>query len=224
MLARRSVRREGGAREPEPASTTSIDDELSRERVLKLAVAGAVSTSVAMWRAPGAEAGSDLGECLNGCKGDYNDALDAQLRSCAAQAQAWKANPSRAWDVAFRIGFYQVQALVDAGHLVCAVRAWRSVEKPYKACREQCYDDCAGPGSRALHASRQACAPTPPPKPKKPYTPAPPPAPAMTVDPCLACNQVGGMCCGPFKALADGRFQPCACANPSLGCERYGCG
>lgn len=226
VLARRSVRgRAGGAREPEPPSTTSIDDGVSREGVLRLAVAGAASLSLAAWRVPGAEAGSDLGECLTGCKedpGGHDDALKRQLHSCNTQTQAWKANATPAWDVVFRTSFYRTQALSDALQILCALRAWRSVERDYKKCRNQCYNDCAGSGLRSLQASRQACEPTPPPK--KPYTPAPPPAPNMTADPCLACNQVGGMCCGPFKPNPDGSFQPCACANAAIGCERYGCG
>jgi hypothetical protein len=222
VLARRSVREVVGVRELEPTSNTSRDERLSRESVLKLAVAGAASLSLAAWRVPRAEAASDLSECLTGCKEDYNEALARQLRGCAAQAERWKAKPGRAWDVIWRFTFYPVQFLNDASHAACDVVAWRSTEGRYRECRQNCADSCAGSGSRALQASRQTCEPTPPPP---PYTPAPPPAPNHTETPCWACQEAGGICCGPFTGdPSTGVFTPCACANPSVGCEAYGCG
>jgi hypothetical protein len=104
---------------------------------------------------------------------------------------------------------------------------WAAGEAIGRQAREDCWRNCERTCRKSHLRSlqgraRSTCEVLPPPK----ATPPPvPPAPNANSDPCWSCAQVGGECCPPYKSDPNtGQVTLCACGNPSLGCERYGCG
>lgn len=220
-----SVHRESESSAP----LSSSDDHLSRAAAVRYAMAGIASLSLGLWRVPEGRA-LTRDECEQACFARRGNELEDALKACRRlYSPSWYNKPGTdtRWG-AFKetvsggpwgwLKNFVNNALLDG----CLTRAQKRFEESLDKCMESCEVACEG--SRSLQGPslfRRACEPPPSPP---PHTPSPPPAPSATADPCLACNQVGGMCCGPFKATATGDFQPCACANPALGCERYGCG
>lgn len=225
-------RDQGGRFQPRSAEVTLSDavgdseELISRETAVKLGLATGASLMLGLWGASEAKA-LDRDECIGAC---YDRVLERSLKDTGFCRRlyndaVWKTDGSswaRIHEILNEGGWGTLrkitqQSLAEACESVVAKRAVNGLEKCDDACRVVCGRALAGRSSR-----RQVCKPPPPPK---SYTPAPPDPPNMTDDPCSACTQVGGLCCGPFKLdPVTGKFQICACANPALGCERYGCG
>jgi hypothetical protein len=85
-----------------------------------------------------------------------------------------------------------------------AVKRWR---EDNAECRER---GCPPPKDRRKKSGKKPKPPAPPPLPPNPYD--------RIVSECQVCQQVGGLCC-----YSTGPTGLCACANPTLGCKRYGC-
>jgi hypothetical protein len=205
---------------------SAAEEHMSRGSAVKLGAAAGASLVLGLWRAPEAEAFT-RDECIGQCYGGVlKRSLEGQRFCRNFYANPWKTDPKtwgRVREVIDEGGWNTLKKIIQdnlqqACETAVANKAVRKLDECDQACNIACGRSLQGRSSR-----RQVCKPPPPPPPKS-YTPAPPAAPSVTEDPCWACTQVGGQCCGPFKAGADGRFAPCACANPSLGCERYGCG
>src|SRR5688572_27190790 len=77
------ARRSAGPATPSPRPTEAdpSEDRLSRATALKLAVAGAASLSLGLWRVEPAAA-FDIGGCLAGCLDASDKWLDRQLDAC----------------------------------------------------------------------------------------------------------------------------------------------
>jgi hypothetical protein len=222
-LARRSVGCAHSQSDKSDRAPGSDDERYSRATAVKLAAAGFASVSLGLWRAVPAIA-QDEGDCFKECNSRF-DKFDLEwYRACTNKFRpALPAlTPKPRWKQVLGYATFPVTTVQESLAAACYLAGDAVSRQAREGCWRNCEQTCRKRQSRSLQASRQACEPTQPPK---NYTPAPPPpAPSMTADPCWSCVGVGGLCCGPFKVDASGNFQACACANPSLGCERYGCG
>lgn len=223
-----AMRLAGGGSAPTPSlETPNDDDHLSRARALKLAGVGAASLTLGLWRTSSPARAQGQEGCFTWCFDAANKRLNRRLASCD---DVFKPSTfgGASWRKVLTVNLFppatQVQWGAAALTGLCYAKARFDSERDKVDCYDQCEDRCRKRAAESRSRDGRLSTPcdvTPPPKLQ---SPKPPPAPNSTQDPCLACAQVGGMCCGPFKAGADGRFVPCACANPSVGCERYGCG
>jgi hypothetical protein len=219
-VARRlAVGRTPTTHQPGPVSYAANEDRFSRAAAVRLAVAGVASLFLGLRTTSKASGAADgYAECYAGCTKTYEDALEDALDGCA-RVSAGLDKKSPAWATAIRS--LPVTPLTFVGYALtgtCYADAAAILGGDLYKCRRGCKKNCRT--TQAASEARSTCEVTPPPK---NYTPAQPPPPNMTSDPCWSCVAVGGMCCGPFTVDASGNFQACVCANPTLGCEKYGC-
>jgi hypothetical protein len=204
---------------------TDREERYSRGTALKLAAIGAASLSIGFWRTTPAEAG-EYGDCVEECRKVSDKTLRKLFRACEDVFKpevlydhypGWKKVKFLAMFPP-RVG-WSLAGTTLLGY--CYLKNQHFVDKWEKECNDECKRECKGRALQSASSARQVCKAPPPPKHE---SPKPPPPPNQSYDPCAACNAVGGLCCGPFKPdPGTGRSEACACANPSLGCERYGC-
>lgn len=210
-LARRSVQ----AGRPLTAATATGDataDEPPEERftrasAVKLVLLGAAA--IALGRsAPPAQA-AERGGCFAECLDSHEKALKRQLSACRdvfvpdfidrTKADSWERLKAM-----FAYGFLENAAASSLAGL-----CYGKAKLNYRSGLDDCYRRC-----------ERKQPPSPPPNSAPPPVP---PAPSLN-DPCAACAQVGGICCG---SPEPGK-PPCGCAGyiPADGsspCARIGC-
>lgn len=222
----RGGRPEPAFQEPTGDAPNGSEEPVSRASALKLGLAAGASLMLGLGRPLEAMA-FDREDCIGTCYERVLERAKKDTGFCRRfyNDHLWKTDP-RGWarlrEILHDGGWATLQkltgqALGEVCESVVAKRAVNGLDK----CDDACTTACGQRFAQATWSRRETCKPPPPPA---PYTPPPPPAPNLTSDPCWACVQVGGTCCGPYTAAADGTLVACACANPTLGCERYGCG
>lgn len=184
-------RRRGGSRTlvDVPSAERAPERHYSRGAALKLAAVGAVSVSLGSWRAGPAQAQQlSKSGCVAGCLDAYERDLAKRVDGCIDRYAAPYFN-SPGWSRFLR-SFDRflpgIDYVVSGGLAEVCMEGARAVEV---ANRERCLSKCE---KNCQAAASAACAVVPPPK-APPPPPVPPPAPD---DPCAACNEVGGYCCG----------------------------
>lgn len=214
------------ARVPDKTDTVAPDDErFSRGTAVRLALAGAASLWFGLGRTASGSAENPppltpvAERCLAGCGKTYEDNLRKQLAACdRIYPTAFADTPPFSWArVKASLPFPLLQIARAALAESCYVAAQALSRQLVDRCLSNCVDECAkqAAGPRSLQGSNAACEPLPPPESKPPEVPA---LPSSSDNPCWACAQVGGLCCAGSDPTTL-----CACANPGVGCEAYGC-
>lgn len=221
-----AVRLAGGSSTPTHVlETPTVEDSISRARLIKLAVAGAASLSWGLWTAPSAARAQGQEGCFTWCFNEVGKLLSQRLAACEYVFRPFTFYENGAWRKAAIAGLFgsATQVALAARNLqgLCNARARFESEENKKDCYGECEKRCPKRALQSRSLPAQVCEPPLPPN----QTPKLPPAPSKTEDPCWSCVEVGGQCCGPFTGdPATGQFTPCACATPGVGCEAYGCG
>ena len=187
------------------STPTPTEPGFTRSRLLRLGVAGATSLLVAGYRPTRALAQSRQ-ECQIQCGDRYAHAASRDIQACESLYRDPRsfyetAPDGRSWR--------RFRALIDRGGWgfindvtnralweACERRAINKLEQGLDRCEDACKETCPEPGSRtpsAVTGFASVCHGTNPPRASKP---TPPPAPSPANDPCAACVQVGGLCCG----------------------------
>lgn len=210
----------------------SSDEHFSRATAIRYGAAAVASLTLGLWRAPAGQALDEAG-CYSQCADRRIRDAEAAMAACRRlYSPGWYSKPGTdsrwgAFKELMKSGgpwewatAYANQVLLRA----CLDRAKSTLVKGLDdcedACRIACEESSRSPQGRS--SRHQVCKPPPSPKPE---SPKPPPGPNHTESPCWACEEAGGLCCGPFTGDPNtGEFTPCACANPAVGCQAYGCG
>lgn len=204
-------------------------DLVTRGTAIGLALAGAASLSLGLWRAPesGAASAFTYRECINQCVDNASDANLIEIKACESAyggENLWRSNTGWSrFKSLVKVGVWKW--ILDTSRLDHKQGCIRGADQRFLNRLDKCDEACkvACPETRSpqgVSTRLQACKPPPPPKPE---SPKPPPAPNHTESACWACVQAGGECCGPFTGDPAVGLTPCACANPAVGCQAYGC-
>lgn len=207
-------RRPRGAIDARPSAATRTKTGFSRTSVLRLGIAGAASLLAAAGFRPARALAQDRNECLVHCYDRYTRAADRDVSACASLYNDPKSYMNSPQD------WRRIRAIIDRGgwgvinDLVnralweaCEKRAVNRMEQGFRRCEDACKETCPQQGGRtpsAVTSSASVCRGTNPPPASKPTSP---PAPNPANDPCGACVQVGGICCG--SCPGDPNAAPC---------------
>lgn len=196
---------EPAPRTPDPAGS---EERYSRGKAVKLAIAGAASLSLGLWKAAPALA-EDRAHCLARCFDTYEKDLERRIESCAL---GWFALSG--WGGFLGTYYLGPQPVITGGAGLCFMAEYAKTLYQRGKCTDHCQESCRPTQSRSLQVFRGTCEVLPPPKAEPPQVPPPPPTKSGE---CLNCESVGGICCPPAGEPL------CACATPGVPCSEYGC-
>jgi hypothetical protein len=201
---------EPAPRTPDPAGS---EERYARGKAVKLAIVGAASLSLGLWKAAPARA-EDRAHCLAGCLDRYQEHMDVSFDRCLdAWAALHGASPNNPWPVVLNFYIGGLGPVLNGGAGLCVASAYARHAYRRGECIDHCNESCRLPGSRSVQGLfSSTCEVLPPPKDEPPV---PPPPPTKGSE-CLNCESVGGICCGLQDPL-------CACATPGVPCPEYGC-
>lgn len=203
--------RTGSARTLEGGSAAG-DERFSRAVALRLALVGAASLSLGLWKASPAAA-QDRGDCFAQCLEDHDKELKRRLQSCNDVFRGYRRTPPGSWA--------RIKYIFPFGRLIAhdtlAALCHRAAADELRGAKNDCYEGCETTcrEQRSVQSasgrSVAACEVTPPPKAPPPTIPPIPSHPPSEA--CAACNQNGDKCCGscPGNPLAA------ACVGVSEG-------
>jgi hypothetical protein len=224
-LARRSAGAPLGSTSGPPSAAVSSEDRFSRATVVRLAVAGAASLSLGLWRAPPLYA-EDRGHCFTGCIDRHQAARSKAFEACEdfyATSQLYK---KPAWKVALLTTFNPIVFTANGATLLCVIGVGAIYRASEENCIRHCRETCRKTQSRTVQSRfRSMCEVTRPPKADSP--PIPPPQDA-SVDGCLICHGGGGFCCAPCGNGQVNCATPCpsdpeGCPEGHIPCSQYVC-
>jgi hypothetical protein len=209
--------RGGPHRDSDVAGSGDVgEDRFTRATSLKLAVIGAASLSLGLWRAPVARAQSEeLARCFELCGASYRERvppiLRRRLRACEREFSPANLAKKPGWRrLRRRLRLTPVgwNSLVDQLRSNCFANARSESRADRKDCEETCERTCP---RRSVQSASSTTAPscqyTPPPKPSPP---AVPPAPATEGGYCSDCAKVTPAAfCDPCPTVDTG-FSCCA--------------
>jgi hypothetical protein len=209
---------------PEAGSPPSRDDRFSRATAFKLALTGAASISLGFWKASPALA-QDRGTCFTQCLTDHDKELRRRLAACddVFYPRTFEKTAPSSWK-RLRAGLFGgerdlafVAISLDG---FCSGKATWDVRQDKKDCYDRCETTCRRRSMQWSSSSSAATCEVTPPHQAPPPTVPPIPHPTEGVAAeCANCAAVGGACCSGTDPT-----HLCACANPAIPCERYGCG
>jgi len=202
------------------------EEQFSRNTAIKLALAGAVSISLGLWRTAPVLA-QDREACFTRCLKEHDEELARRINACKVvfQPRVIRRTEPGSWG---RLrGFFSYggerDVLLGATALqwLCDLKAEHRLGLFKNDCYDACEETCRKRSMQSSSGRSAATCEVTPPQHAPPPTVPPIPSPTAGVSAeCANCALAGGQCCAgkdPTKL--------CACAHPALDCqERYGCG
>lgn len=195
------------------------DERFSRATALHLALVGAASLSLGLWKAPPVLAQTREG-CFTQCFTDHEKELQRRLQSCDDVFKGFKRTPPKTWA---RIKYLFPLGRVVVHHTLAAL-CYRDATDEVRGAKNDCYDRCETTCRRrsvqsSSRRSGATCEVKPPSKAPPPTIPPLPSPDDGVAAECANCASVGGVCCA-----GGDPTHLCACANATVPCEAYGCG